>query len=59
MTVNLDYVVRTSPQLNSIGNMAAHLALLNQRGMIRPDDSDFLPAPDSLSWHMDKIFRRR
>ncbi len=59
MTVNLDYVVRTSPQLNSLGNMAAHLALLNQRNMIRPADSDFLPDPDSLSWHMKKVFRRR
>lgn len=59
MTVNLDYVVRTSPQLNNMGNMAAHLALLNQRSMIRPEDFDFLPAPDSLSWHMKKIFRRR
>lgn len=59
LTINLDYVVHTSPQLNSLGNMPAHLALLNQRGMIRPDDSDFLPAPDSLSWHMKKVFRRR
>lgn len=59
LTINLDYVVRTSSQLNSLENMPAHLALLNQRGMIRPDDSDFLPDPQSLSWHMDKIFRRR
>jgi putative restriction endonuclease len=59
MTVNLDYVVRTSPQLNSLGNMSAHLAPLNQRSMIRPEDADFLPSPDSLSWHLDKIFRRR
>ena len=58
ITVNLGYVVHTSPQLNSLGNMAAHLALLNQRGMIRPDDPDFLPDPDSLSWHMEKVFRR-
>jgi putative restriction endonuclease len=59
LTINLDYVVRTSPHLNSLENMPAHLALLNQRGMIRPDDSDFLPDPRSLSWHIDKIFRRR
>jgi putative restriction endonuclease len=59
LTVNLDYVVRTSPQLNSLENMPAHLALLNRRGMIRPDDSDFLPDPESLSWHMDKVFRQR
>jgi putative restriction endonuclease len=58
MTVNLDYVVRTSPQLSSGGNMPAHLALLNKRSMIRPEDADFLPASDSLSWHMREIFRR-
>lgn len=59
LTVNLKYVVRTSPQLNGQGNLAAHLSLLNQRGMIRPEDSDFLPAPTSLSWHMDKVYRKR
>lgn len=59
ITINLDYVVRTSPQLISMGNLPAHLSLLNQRGMIRPDDSDFLPTPDSLTWHMKKVFRRR
>lgn len=59
LTIDLDYVVRTSPQLNSLENMPSHLALLNQRGMIRPDDSDFLPDPQSLSWHMKKVFRQR
>ena len=59
MTVNVDYVVRTSPQLNSVGNMSSHLALLDQRSMIHPKDTDFLPALDSLSWHMKKVFRKR
>ena len=59
ITVNTDYIVRTSPQLNSLGNMSAHLAPLNQRSMIRPDDPDYLPASDSLSWHMKKVFRQR
>lgn len=59
LTINLDYIVQTSPQLNSMGNLSAHLALLNNRSMIRPLDSDFLPASESLSWHMDKMFRRR
>lgn len=59
MTVNTEYVVRTSPQLNSAGNMPAHLAPLNQRGMIRPNDPDYLPASDSLTWHLKKVFRRR
>lgn len=59
LTVNLDYVVRTSPQLNSQGNVAAHLATLNRRGMIRPADSDFLPAADSLNWHMREVYRKR
>lgn len=59
MTVNLNYDVRTSPQLNSMGNMAAHLAPLDHRGMILPDDPEFLPTPDSLTWHMKKVFRKR
>lgn len=59
VTINLDYIVRTSPQLNSMGNLAAHLALLDHRGMIQPDDPDFLPAHESLSWHMKKVFRTR
>jgi putative restriction endonuclease len=59
LTVNLGYLVRTSPQLNGQGNLAAHLALLNQRGMIRPEDPDFLPALESLAWHMDKVYRKR
>ncbi len=59
ITVNTDYIVRTSPQLNGLGNMSAHLSPLNQRGMIRPDDPDYLPASDSLSWHMKEIFRQR
>ena len=59
ITINLDYAVRTSPQLNSLGNMSAHLALLNQRSMIYPDDPDFLPDHSSLSWHMKEIFRQR
>ena len=59
ITVNTDYIVRTSPQLNGLGNMSAHLSPLNQRGMIRPDDPDYLPASDSLSWHMKEVFRQR
>lgn len=59
LTVNLDYIVRTSPQLNSQDNLPAHLALLNQRNMIRPNDADFLPASDSLNWHMTVKYRKR
>lgn len=59
ITINLDYIVRTSPQLGNSENMPAHLALLNHRSMIHPNDTDFLPASRSLAWHMKKVFRQR
>ena len=59
LAVSVDYLVNASPRLRANINLPAHLAALDGRGMMRPVDADYWPAAESLSWHMDHVFRRR
>ena len=59
LAVSADYMVNASPRLRADGNLPAHLAALDGRGMMRPADADYWPAAESLSWHLEHVFRRR
>jgi hypothetical protein len=59
LAVSSDYLVNASPRLRADPNLPAHLSALDGRGMMRPTDTDYWPATESLDWHMDHVFRRR
>jgi putative restriction endonuclease len=56
MGVSPDYVVMASPQLAARENVPGHLATLNGRGMIGPNEQQLWPERNSLKWHLRKVF---
>lgn len=54
--VSPEYVVLTSPQLVTSRNVPGHLATLNGRGLLGPDEQLLWPDPASLKWHLSEVF---
>ena len=59
LAVSIEYVVQASPSLRAEHNLPAHLAALDDRGMLTPTDMDYWPAAESLQWHLGNVFRKR
>ena len=57
--VSQSYLLQTSPRLRATHNLPAHLATLEGRGLLTPQDPDYNPARDSLAWHLENVFRVR
>lgn len=57
--VLLSYVVTISPRLIGNNNLPGHLATYDGRGMIGPSDQTLWPEPESLSWHLREVFRKK
>jgi putative restriction endonuclease len=59
IAVTQEYMVHTSPRLNSNNNLPAHLTTLAGRTILGPIDKDYWPDQDSLNWHLREKFRQR
>jgi putative restriction endonuclease len=59
MGVSSQYLVITSPQLAANHNVPGHLLTLAGRGIIGPIEKPLWPDLDALSWHRQRVFRKR
>lgn len=57
--VNQKYVIISSPQLQSDGNLPGPLPALVQRTIIGPPDQALWPDPKRLHWHQSHVFQVR
>lgn len=57
LAVSANYTVLTSVQLRREPNLPAHLDALTGRGMIRPEEEQFWPNPEALTWHRRNVYR--
>lgn len=56
--VSQEYIVLTSPKLNSENNIPSHLPTLSGRLIIGPEEKVLWPDLESVRWHHKKVFRR-
>jgi len=56
--VSTKYIVMTSPRLVIDQNIPGHLATLDGRSLIGPQDEVLWPDPNSLKWHLRERFRK-
>jgi putative restriction endonuclease len=57
ISVSAKYIVLLSTELRTAINVPGHLLTLDSRPILGPEDKNFMPDLDSLSWHWHHVFR--
>lgn len=56
-SVSAKYIMLLSSELRTSLNVPGHLLTLESRPILGPEEQNFMPDLDSLSWHRQNIFR--
>lgn len=59
VSIRNDYQIDISPQLNLAENLPGHIATIEGRSIIGPEEEKYWPFKESLQWHYREVFRRR